>query len=87
MGGRVDLAAWRARREGGRAAQNACAGCAGAAQTLRMMVEGRANKEIAAALDVARTTVSTYRNRILEKFGVEDLPSLVRLVARIDQQT
>jgi len=51
-------------------------------EVLDLIVSGRANKEIAAQLKVARTTVSTYRNRIFDKLGVEDVPSLVLLVSR-----
>ncbi len=44
-----------------------------------MLVLGKANKEIAWALGLKPTTVSTYRLRVLEKLGVEDVPALVRL--------
>ena len=45
-----------------------------------LMAAGKSNKEIAAILDVARTTVSTYRIRILEKLGVDDTASLLKLM-------
>jgi len=50
-------------------------------EVLQLMVRGNANKEIAFALGIARTTVSTYRMRIMEKLGVSDLPALVRIAA------
>ncbi len=49
-------------------------------EVLHLLVGGSSNKEIAALLDLARTTVSTYRMRILEKLGVDDVASLVRVV-------
>lgn len=49
-------------------------------EVMKLLTEGRANKEIAYTLGVAPSTVSTYRNRILEKLGAEDIPSLIRLL-------
>jgi DNA-binding response OmpR family regulator/DNA-binding CsgD family transcriptional regulator len=49
-------------------------------EVMQLLTEGRANKEIAYTLGVAPSTVSTYRNRILEKLGIEDIPSLIRLL-------
>lgn len=51
-------------------------------EVARMMVEGAANKEIAYELGLARTTVATYRGRILTKLEIETLPGLVRLWGR-----
>ncbi len=48
-------------------------------QIVTLLVEGRSVKEIAYELGVARTTVSTHRKRILDKLGLHDLPSLVKL--------
>lgn len=47
-----------------------------------MLVAGRSNKEIAAALSLKPTTISTFRHRILTKLGVDDVPALVRLSLR-----
>lgn len=49
-------------------------------EVLQLMAAGKSNKEIAGMLDVARTTISTYRTRILEKLAVQDLASLLKLV-------
>jgi len=49
-------------------------------EVLQLLSEGRPNKEIAFALGVAPSTVSTYRTRIMEKLGVEDMPSLIRIM-------
>lgn len=49
-------------------------------EVLQLLAAGKSNKEIAWMLDVARTTVSTYRTRIMEKLEVQDLASLLKLV-------
>lgn len=51
-------------------------------EVLRGIAQGKSNKELAADLDVARTTVSTYRSRILEKLGVTDTASLIRVAVK-----
>jgi DNA-binding NarL/FixJ family response regulator len=48
------------------------------------MVQGKSNKEIAYLLDVARTTISTYRMRIMEKLEVQDMAALLRLAIQHD---
>ena len=47
-------------------------------EVLHLIVKGRSNKEIASILDLARTTVSTYRMRLMTKLEVEDAAALVR---------
>jgi len=54
-------------------------------QVLTLLTQGRSAKEIAAVLGVARTTVSTYRGRLMEKLGVEDLTALVKLTLRYER--
>ncbi len=51
-------------------------------EVLRMLAKGRSAKEIAAELGGARTTVTTYRARIMEKFAVDDFSSLIRIAVR-----
>jgi len=51
-------------------------------EVLQLLLAGKQNKEIAYALDVARTTVSTYRVRIMEKLEVQDTASMLRLAIR-----
>ena len=48
-------------------------------EIVALMVDGLSNKEIAFELNVARTTVSTHRKRILDKLGIDGLPALVKL--------
>jgi len=47
-------------------------------EVLHLIVKGRSNKAIASILELARTTVSTYRMRLMTKLEVEDTASLVR---------
>jgi DNA-binding NarL/FixJ family response regulator len=47
-------------------------------EVLQLIVDGRSNKEIAGALDLAPTSVSTYRMRLMKKLEVQDTASLVR---------
>jgi DNA-binding NarL/FixJ family response regulator len=47
-------------------------------EVLQLIVDGRSNKEIAATLGLAPTSVSTYRMRLLKKLEVDDTASLVR---------
>ncbi|MFT5681671.1 MAG: DNA-binding NarL/FixJ family response regulator [Myxococcota bacterium] len=51
-------------------------------EVLQMTAEGKTNKEISYTLRIAPSTVSTYRNRIMEKTGVEDVPALIRLAVQ-----
>jgi len=45
----------------------------------RLMVEGYGNIEICAALDLQKSTVSTYKNRIFEKLQIEHVSELIHL--------
>jgi DNA-binding response OmpR family regulator/DNA-binding CsgD family transcriptional regulator len=49
---------------------------------LRMVAQGLSTSEIANELDVAASTVSTYRKRIREKTGVENITELIALQVR-----
>jgi DNA-binding NarL/FixJ family response regulator len=51
-------------------------------QVLQMIAEGRAIVEIASALSLSRKTVETYRERMMEKLGVEDFASLIRFAIK-----
>lgn len=48
-------------------------------EVFQLMAEGLQAKQIAAALGIAASTVSTYRARLLEKLEVEDTPALLKL--------
>lgn len=45
----------------------------------RLMVEGYGNLEICAALDLQKSTVSTYKNRIFEKLQIKHVSELIHL--------
>ncbi len=45
---------------------------------LRLVVEGRSNKEIARALSISPKTVSVHRTNIMSKLGVQNSADLVR---------
>lgn len=48
-------------------------------QVLQQIAEGRSVAEIAQALSISPRTVETYRARMMEKVGIHDVPSLVKL--------
>ena len=51
------------------------------AKVLRLLLEGKNNKEIATALHRSRRTIETHRSHIMCKFGVNNLVDLVRRAA------
>ncbi|HUR41688.1 MAG TPA: response regulator transcription factor [Verrucomicrobiae bacterium] len=48
-------------------------------QVLQLVVEGRTSAEIAQAINLSKTSVDTYRSRLMKKLGVSDVASLVKL--------
>lgn len=51
-------------------------------EVLKLVVEGRTSKEIAAMIGVKPASVHTYRSRIMAKLEINDVASLVRLAIR-----
>ena len=51
-------------------------------ETLQLIAEGKATKEIAAALDLSIKTVETHRKELMERLGIHDIPGLVRYAIR-----
>lgn len=49
---------------------------------LRMLAEGRRTKEIAEGLGISPKTVETYRSRLMNKLGIDNLSGLVRFAIR-----
>lgn len=47
-------------------------------EILQMLVEGKPGIEIARLLHVSPKTVDTYRSRMMQKLGINDLPGLVK---------
>lgn len=50
---------------------------------LKLMAEGNSTKEIARALKLSAKTVEFHRARLMERLDIYDVPSLVRLAARV----
>ncbi len=49
-------------------------------KVLQLIGQGKSNAQIAEILVVSRSTVSSYRGRILTKLGVSDTPALLRFL-------
>jgi DNA-binding NarL/FixJ family response regulator len=47
-------------------------------EVLQMIAEGKTNAEVAKILCLSPKTVETYRSRVMQKLGVNDLPGLVK---------
>jgi DNA-binding NarL/FixJ family response regulator len=52
-------------------------------EILQLLAEGHANKEVAKILDISVKTVETHRRELMEKLGIHDVASLVRLAIRL----
>ena len=51
-------------------------------EVLRLLAEGRRMTEIAASLHISQKTVETYRARLQQKLGIDELSGLVRFSIR-----
>lgn len=51
-------------------------------EILQLIVEGNATASIAQKLGLSPKTVDTYRSRLMNKLGVKDLPSLMRIAIK-----
>ena len=51
-------------------------------QVLQLVVEGRTSSEIAHAINLSKTSVDTYRSRLMKKLGVSDVASLVKIAVQ-----
>jgi DNA-binding NarL/FixJ family response regulator len=47
-------------------------------EILQLVVEGKSSAEIADILFLSPKTVGTYRSRLMQKLGIEDLPTLIK---------
>ena len=47
-------------------------------EVLQLILDGKSRVEIAETLDLSKKTVDTYRNRIMQKLDIRDIPSLVK---------
>jgi DNA-binding NarL/FixJ family response regulator len=51
-------------------------------EVLQLVVEGKSSAQIAEVLTLSPKTIETYRSRLMEKLGINDLPSLVKFAIR-----
>jgi DNA-binding NarL/FixJ family response regulator len=51
-------------------------------EILQLVVEGKSNTEIAQTFSLSPKTVETYRSRMMEKLGINDVPSLVKFATK-----
>jgi len=51
-------------------------------EVLRLLAEGKRNKEIAGCMSISVKTVETYRNRLMAKLGIGNIPALVKFAIR-----
>ncbi|HZE61155.1 MAG TPA: LuxR C-terminal-related transcriptional regulator [Burkholderiales bacterium] len=51
-------------------------------QVLKLLAEGQSVVRIAAKLSISRKTVETYRERMMEKLHLADVPALVKFALK-----
>lgn len=79
-------AKWRAEDIDKEEAERLFATCTeGEKDVMKLMVQGKANKVIARRLDVSLRTVEARRHNVFKKMGVDNVPDLVRLAIRLEQ--
>lgn len=54
-------------------------------EVMRMVTDGRSNKEIANALGVSAKTIEAHRARVMEKMQARSLAELVRMALAVDE--
>ena len=54
-------------------------------EVMKMVTDGRSNKEIANALGVSAKTIEVHRARVMEKMRARSLAELVRMVIEVEQ--
>jgi RNA polymerase sigma factor (sigma-70 family) len=54
-------------------------------QIMALVVIGRANKQIAAELNLSEMTVKVHRRQVIRKLGAGSLPELVRMADRLGE--
>ena len=52
-------------------------------QILKLVAEGKTNREVAEMLSLSVKTVETHRTNLMQKLGKHDLPSLVRYAIKV----
>jgi FixJ family two-component response regulator len=56
-------------------------------EIMKLVVAGRANKQIAADLDLSEVTVKVHRGQVMRKMRAKSLPDLVRMADRLVLQS
>jgi RNA polymerase sigma factor (sigma-70 family) len=56
-------------------------------EVMRLVTQGKSNKEIAAALGVSHRTVEIHRARVMEKMAANSLPDLVAMATAVGLST
>jgi two-component system CheB/CheR fusion protein len=52
-------------------------------QVMDLVIEGKPNKEIAAALGISQRTIENHRAAVMKKLGARSLPQLIHLVLEV----
>ena len=55
-------------------------------QVMHLVVEGKANKQIASQLGLSQKTIELHRSHVMKKLRAESLPGLVRIAMAMDVQ-
>lgn len=53
----------------------------------KLLVKGLGNTEISAELDLQKSTVSTYKNRLFEKLEIKNVPELIQIFKLYNQDS
>lgn len=51
-------------------------------EILTLVIEGKSSAEIGNELHLSRKTIESYRSRMMQKLGVDDMPALIRFAMR-----
>lgn len=68
--------------DGGRADDELATLSAREREVLRLIAEGKSNKEVAQALDIAVSTVESHRKHLMEKLDLHNTADMVRFAVR-----
>ena len=55
-------------------------------EIMRMIVDGKSSKVMAAELNISEKTVQTHRARVMEKMHAKSVPALVRMALKVEAE-